>query len=679
MTGRCTILVILLSCCVCISSLTAQVTGVNYLLKYDTTSCQYNVNIIVMSGTATTSSQRTQFNAQVTLVIAATDSLEMGDDFMPLQSNQFYGGTVPMDWTISSTVFQPSAQPQSNFYSVIPTLSPTAQFNNLKPGDTIKLFSIIVYNKITKKELKNCGANVRFFRNYAGTYPDPNPDPQSNAPGMNGGDFNNGFTIGSVIEKYERNSKTITPPKPKVKYDNICSGNINIDLNARTNLCQVPLTYAWTGPNGYNSTFEDVLISPASSSNNGQYTIIVTDGLECKDTIKIDAALKPNGGADQQICGLTAATLVGGNPGTGTWEALPSNPAGVISVSPTSGGTATVNFTSNTSGTYSFIYKTSVCNDTMKVILSTGLTPGITGPNSICTGTTTTITASGGTNYSWNTGSFSDNITVGPGTYTVTVTDVSGCTGSAQKTISSFSLPTANISGTLSFCPGANTTLTASGGSTYTWSNTTNTAINVVTTAGTYTVTITDSNGCTDTESKVVTINTPPTASISGTLSFCTGANTTLTASGGTTYVWNNSVNTAINAVNAAGTYTVTVTDSNGCTDTESKVVTINTPPTASISGTLSFCTGSNTTLTASGGTTYAWSNSVNTAINAVNAAGTYTVTVTDANGCTDTESKVVTINTPPTASINGTLSFCTGANTTLTASGGTSYVWSNL
>ena len=105
-----------------------------------------------------------------------------------------------------------------------------------------------------------------------------------------------------------------------------------------------------------------------------------------------------------------------------------------------------------------------------------------------------------------------------------------------------------------------------------------------------------------------------------------------------------------------AGTYTVTVTDANGCEDTETATVTENPLPTAVITGNLSYCAGGNTTLTASGGVSYEWSNGDLTAATTVT-AGTYTVTVTDANGCEDMDTATVTHNPLPTALITATLS----------------------
>ena len=311
-----------------------------------------------------------------------------------------------------------------------------------------------------------------------------------------------------------------------------------------------------------------------------------------------------------------------------------------------------------------------------------------------CNIPSTTLTASGGVSYSWSTGATTAAITVtGAGTYTVTVTGANGCqaTASAITTMDN-TVPTASISndnGLALSCNIPSTTLTASGGVSYSWSTGATTAAITVTGAGTYTVTVTGANGCQATASAITTMdNTVPTASISsdnGLALSCNIPSTTLTASGGVSYSWSTGATTAAITVTGAGTYTVTVTGANGCQATASAITTMdNTVPTASISsdnGLALSCNIPSTTLTAIGGVSYSWSTGATTAAITVTGAGTYTVTVTGANGCQATASAITTMdNTVPTASIssdNGLALSCSIPSTTLTASGGVSYSWS--
>ena len=315
---------------------------------------------------------------------------------------------------------------------------------------------------------------------------------------------------------------------------------------------------------------------------------------------------------------------------------------------------------------------------------------------------TATVTATGGTSpytYLWSNGaSTSSASNLSSGNYSVTITDKNGCTTTASVTINNVSGPSATASGTDATCGNSNgtATVTATAGTspyTYLWSNgaSTSSATNIA--AGSYTVTVTDKNGCT--ASATVTINnvSGPTATSNETDASCGNSNgtATVTATGGTspyTYLWSNGASTSSATVLAAGNYSVTVTDKNGCT--ASATVTINnvSGPSATASATDASCGNSNgsATVTATGGTspyTYLWSNGASTSSATALAAGNYTVTVTDKNGCT--ASATVTINnvSGPSATASGTDATCGNSNgtATVTATGGTSpytYLWSN-
>ncbi|MFN8393937.1 MAG: HYR domain-containing protein [Bacteroidia bacterium] len=360
--------------------------------------------------------------------------------------------------------------------------------------------------------------------------------------------------------------------------------------------------------------------------------------------------------------GSTTLTQVGGSLGTGAsyqWFAG-SCASAVIG----SGPTLTVSPTSTT--TY-FVRASGTCNTTacasVTVTVNPLPSPSISGTTSICTGQSTTLTASGGGTYLWNTGATSASITVAPTsntTYSVTVTSAAGCVNSTSATVVVNALPTAAVAGTNTICSGQSTTLTASGGGTYLWSTgATSASISVSPAATTtYTVTVTSAAGCTATASRTVTVNPLPAASVSGTLSICSGQSTTLTASGGGTYIWSTGATSAAITVNPASStlYTVTVTSAAGCVNTASATVTVNALPTAAITGTNTICTGQSTTLTASGGGTYAWSTGATTASITVAPGATtnYTVTVTSGVGCTATASRAVTVLPLPTASNAG-------------------------
>ena len=215
--------------------------------------------------------------------------------------------------------------------------------------------------------------------------------------------------------------------------------------------------------------------------------------------------------------------------------------------------------------------------------------------------------------------------------------------------------------------------------------------------AGTYTVTITDANGCTNSNSTTVTQPAALVAasSVSSAISGngLSDGQITASATGGTTpytYAWNDGQTTATATGLSAGTYTVTLSDANGCTDTSS--TTLSGPAALIASASTSSHVSCNgladgaATASASGGSgayTYAWSNAATTASISSLAAGTYTVTITDNNGITDTASTVVTQpNALVAATVANSNASCNGssdAGATASATGGTTpytYSW---
>ncbi|MBI2967371.1 MAG: T9SS type A sorting domain-containing protein [Bacteroidetes bacterium] len=338
-------------------------------------------------------------------------------------------------------------------------------------------------------------------------------------------------------------------------------------------------------------------------------------------------------------------------------------------------------------------------------------------PSTLCNGSSTTITVSGGAlgsgaAWKWYSGScggipegVGPSIIVSPAvtnTYYVRAEGVCNTTACVSTTVTVNQNPTVSLSQTNITCNGlcnGSVTATPSGGTapyTYNWSNSGVTqTINALCT-GTYTVTVTDNKGCTVTSnatvtqpSILVTTNSVANVTCNGQ---CDGALTTNPSGGIPPYTYNwtgGGVTQTINSLCAAN-YTVTVTDNNGCTtDVASSVtqpsalITINSVTNVSCNGQ---CTGSITT-SPSGGTapyTYNWSNSgVTQTINTL-CAGTYTVTVTDNKGCTTTAISTVTEPTVLITSAGLDQSICDGGNTILnggfpSATGGTppyTYSW---
>ena len=256
------------------------------------------------------------------------------------------------------------------------------------------------------------------------------------------------------------------------------------------------------------------------------------------------------------------------------------------------------------------------------------------------------------------------------------------CTSTDEVTITFNALPVPGISVTDNsgianndgiICEGESATLTATGGTSYNWSTGETTAGITKNTAGIYTVTVTDVNGCQNTADTVIIVNALPVPGISVTDNsglanndgiICEGESATLTATGGTSYSWSTGETTAGITKNTAGIYTVTVTDVNGCQNTADTVIIVNALPVPGISVTDNsgianndgvICEGESATLTATGGTSYSWSTGETTAGITKNTAGIYTVTVTDVNGCQNTADTVIIVNALPVPGISVT------------------------
>ncbi len=432
-------------------------------------------------------------------------------------------------------------------------------------------------------------------------------------------------------------------------------------------------TYVWD-----NNVTNGVSFAPADTKI---YTVTGTDANGCKNTANVLVTVNSlptviATASKTTVCTGDNVTLTGSGASTYTWD---NNVSNGVSLVPTTTKTYTVTGT-DANG----------CKNTANVLVTVNTLPTVTANSNksvVCSGDDVTLTGSGASTYSWDNNvtngvSFAVNATK---TYTVTGTDANGCKNTASVSVSVNSLPTIAANATkTSICPGDNVTLTGTGASTYSWDNNVSNGVSFIPNATkTYTVIGTDANGCMNTASVLVTVNSLPTvvANASKT-TVCTGDNVTLTGIGASTYTWDNNVSNEVSFIpTTTKTYTVTGMDVNGCKNTANVLVTVNTLPTVTANSNKSVvCSGDDVTLTGSGASTYVWNDNVINAVSfIINATKTYTVTGTDANGCKNTASVSVTVNSLPTIVATSTkTAVCSGENVTLTASGTQNIVWDN-
>ena len=463
-------------------------------------------------------------------------------------------------------------------------------------------------------------------------------------------------------------SKTVTVnPLP------LCSimGNSPICQGQSTQLC-VPAgsaSYLWsTG-----ATTNCITVSAT-----GNYSVTIMDANGCSSVCSKQVTVNP----------LPDCTITGnGALCTGQSTQLCA-PAGAASYTWSTGATTNC-ITVNQTGNYSVTVTNSngcmsICSK--QVIVSQQPTCLITGNGSLCPGQSTQLCVpAGSASYLWSTGATTNCITVSlAGTYSVTVTDVSGCISVCSKIVTVSQQPTCLITGGNSICQGQSTQLCvpASGTATFMWSTGATTNCITVNQAGTYSVTVTEAGGCMSICSTTVIVNPLPDCTITGNGALCTGQSTQLCVpAGAASYLWSTGATTNCITVSLAGTYSVTVTNSSGCMSICSKIVTVEQQPTCIITGNGSICQGQSTQLcvAASGTATYMWSTGATTNCITVNQAGTYSVTVTEGVGCISICSKIVTVSQQPTCIITGNGSLCVGQSTQLcvAASSTATYTWS--
>jgi hypothetical protein len=448
-------------------------------------------------------------------------------------------------------------------------------------------------------------------------------------------------------------------------------------------------TYNWTPGNPTGDGTASVTGLTA-----GVWTCTVTDANACTATqtvtitqptgLTLTLASQTNVSCNGGSNGAASVNIPTGGTSPYSYNWTPGNPVGdgTASVTGLSAGTWTCTVTDANSCTAAQVI--TITQPTVLAVagaLKTDVTCSSLGSASV------NLPTGGTTPYSYNwtpgnpTGDGTTSISgLTAGVWTCTVTDANGCSKQATvEVLLDTTPPSPIITGSDNLnCTITSVKRTASGVGTYSWSNslgaTSEVNINI---PGTYTVTVTGANACSATATTVVTQDIVlPIASISGSGNLnCSVTSVSRTASGVGAYLWSNSLGTSAmaNIVNP-GTYTVTVTSSNGCTATATTVVTQDiVSPIPSITGTDKLsCVTTSVIRTVSGGGSYTWSNSLGIdAIANITSAGTYTVTVTTANGCSSTATTAVLFDSDvkisfiaqPSSSI-----ICQGNNTSFTA-----------
>ncbi len=502
-----------------------------------------------------------------------------------------------------------------------------------------------------------------------------------------------------------------TPAAPTVGSNSpVCSGNA---LNLTSNTV-VGATYSWTGPNSFSSSLEDPTIAAATIAATGTYSLTISVGgcpsaLSTVSVVVNPTPSAPTLSSNTPVCSANALNLFSNTVVGGTYVWTGPNSFSSASEDPTIAG-ATIAAT----GTYSLTISVGGCTSALStvavVVNPTPAAPTVGSNTPLCEGQTLNLTANTvvGATYNWTgPNSFSsaleDPSIVGAtaaatGTYSLTIT-LTGCS-SAQSTVSVIvnALPSVLAGLDVAICAGDSTPLTGSGTGTPVWSN----SIGLSCTAclipnaspsatTTYTLTITDVNGCVNTDDVLVTVNALPVATAGSDVTFCNGDSATLNGAGGGTYSWlpitdlsSDIIANPVASPTTTTTYTLLVTDGNGCNDTDAVAVTVNALPTVSAGLDQSMCPAGNVPLNGTGAVSYVWSGgpglsctNCQSPIATPAVTTTYFLVGTDANGCFNFDTVVVTVAPNLTITASADQTICLGDSALITTTGTGNYVWS--
>jgi gliding motility-associated-like protein len=461
------------------------------------------------------------------------------------------------------------------------------------------------------------------------------------------------------------------------------------------------VTYSWSPSAGLsNASIYNPLASPSITTS---YFVTGTDLLGCKNVDTLILTVNPlpvlSITGDTVIC-LNESTMLTATGATNyTWS-----PSAGLDVTNTATPVATPLITT----IYTVIGESNTgCLDTTHISITVNPLPVISadGDTSMCAGQCQQISATGGVSYSWlpfaglNDASVSNPISC-PAistVYTVTGTDLNGCTNTDSVDIVIYSLPVADAGSNVAVCISDTIQLNASGGVSYLWTPSAGLNNTVIANplafplvSTTYYVHVTDVNGCENDDSVFVTVNTQPITVLSPDTTICQLDTFQLHASGGVSYSWSPSI--GLSAVNISDpmvfpavttTYSVIISDINGCSDTNQVVVTVNPLPNVITGNDTTLCVGACSQIHSSGAITYSWSPAIglnNSAIGNPVACPllttVYEVTGTDNNGCSNTDSVTITVNSLPLVDAGNDTSLCLNDTIQLSATGAVNYLW---
>ncbi|HQQ95393.1 MAG TPA: GEVED domain-containing protein [Bacteroidia bacterium] len=520
------------------------------------------------------------------------------------------------------------------------------------------------------------GSSNQLYSNYAGFVPAPNACLGAAVPfTVNIGTCNGWYGMSmSIYIDYNQNGVFTDPGEMVYNNTNAIQGNnvgtVTIPMTASTGVTRMRvIALEGTGQN------------PPSV---GAYSTWGETEDYCVNILPSPTITTSGGGS---ICPGQPFVITGGGASTYTYTSPTGTTSGAsTTVSPIVNTTYTVSGTgANGCISPAALMATLTVNSLVSPTLVVSATP-----TAYCVGGTASLSVSGANTYTWNTASNATMIVVNPSvstTYTVTGTGTNICNGVKTITLVVNPLPTVAVSpATPSVCSLSTINFTASGASTYTWNGgpSGNTVALTPTTSTVYTVIGTSAAGCTSSLTVPVLTYSLPIVNVSpASASVCVFAGANFTASGAVTYTWNNQVTTpTITVYQSANTnYTVTGSSPDGCKTSATVAVTTYSLPVLSLTPNFTTsCPNFPVTVSVTGASTYTWSDA-STSTSAVftpSAPMQYTVTGTNALGCTSSTTGIInTFPSPTITLVPASATVCSTSSVSIAASGANTYTWS--
>ena len=405
--------------------------------------------------------------------------------------------------------------------------------------------------------------------------------------------------------------------------------------------------------------------SNISVASGGVYSVTVSDGNGCTASattwVEMNMVETPNLGGNQSAC-QPILLNAGSNYASYQW----------------SNGAQTPSIVANQSGIYSVVVTGSggcTASAAIQVTIGSALSVNLGNDFAACGSANLSINGIFDT-YQWSNGSNASTLLVSEsGAYSVTVSGVGGCTASDMVNVTINPSIAVNLGENVAACQ-ATTFDAGAGFASYQWNTGSQAQSITASFSSAYSVIVTDMNGCT--ASDVVQFDLLPTPLLNiGTTNIGCGTATLQTNGSFGVYTWSNGANSPTIDITESGLYSVTVTTVQGCTGSTSVFIELNTPPNFSLGSDIASC-GATTIGTGTAFAAYQWSNGQTTPNITAAQSGTYSVTVTTANGCTASDAVNVSIGTPPVVSLENNIVSCTGSAILSAPQGFTTYQWSN-